>query len=111
MGLRGYDNPRQFSDLLSGQDCTLRKIVEGIFRIGIAIQLQVHLRIVRLQLKGVSHSRTGPRVFDSSGPRNGKNARALPLPKSGRALASIRYLRRQTLALCLAPTVISGVGG
>jgi hypothetical protein len=37
MGLRGYDNPRQFSDLLSGQDCTLRKIVEGIFHIGIAI--------------------------------------------------------------------------
>jgi len=25
MGLRGYNNPRQFSDVLSGQDCTLRE--------------------------------------------------------------------------------------
>jgi hypothetical protein len=25
MGLRGYSNPKQLSDVLSGQDCTLRE--------------------------------------------------------------------------------------
>jgi hypothetical protein len=29
MGLRGYNNPRQFSDVLSGQDCTRRDLAKA----------------------------------------------------------------------------------
>jgi hypothetical protein len=71
----------------------LFKMVEGIFRVGIAVQLQVHLRTIRLELRQFLTHEPVHTCSIAVALGMGKMREHFRYRKAGRAWAPIPYLR------------------